>query len=169
MAILCQICKQAPATVHLTDIRASGEAVERHMCDNCATDEGVTMKPHEPVNAMLEKFVKIGANIQQAAQRKCPKCGISFGEFRAQGVLGCPHDYKAFGELLAPLIERAHGGASEHVGKTPGAPTHAGTRAMKARTVRRQLDAAIKNERYEEAARLRDELNQLDKEAADER
>ena len=26
----------------------------------------------------------------------CPHCGIKFMEFRAQGRLGCPHDYEVF-------------------------------------------------------------------------
>ena len=168
MGILCQQCKQANATVHLTDIQPDGEPVERHLCEDCATREGVTMKPHEPINVMLEKFVKIGAGMQEAAQRKCPHCGISFGEFRAQGLLGCPHDYEEFKDLLLPLIERAHDGSGQHVGKAPGQTDQAGRRRARIMRLRRELDSAVTTEDYEKAAKLRDELKQLENESTDE-
>jgi len=169
MAILCQSCKQASATVHLTDIQPSGEPVERHLCESCAAHEGVTMQPHEPINKMLEKFVKYGAGMQEAAQRQCPQCGISFGEFRAQGQLGCAHDYTVFSELLMPLIERAHDGATHHVGKRPGQAEQQDRRRNSIRRVRRELEDAVTEERYEDAARLRDELSRLEGEVPDER
>lgn len=158
MAILCQSCKQASATVHLTDIQPSGEPVERHLCEACAAQEGVTMQPHEPIHKMLDKFVKIGAGLQEAAQRQCPHCGITFGEFRAQGLLGCSHDYEVFAELLLPLIERAHDGGIQHTGKHPGQSDDVSHRRSQLRRIKRELDEAIAEERYEEAARLRDEL-----------
>ena len=162
MAIHCQHCKRAQATVHLTDIQPSGEPVERHLCENCAAQEGITMKPHEPINMMLDKFVKIGAGMQAAAQRECPKCGISFGEFRANGLLGCPHDYEVFGELLQALIERAHDGGERHTGKRPGQTDDNGKRMTQIRRIRRELEQAVADERYEAAAQLRDELSQLE-------
>ena len=163
MSILCQNCKQADATVHLTDIQPNGEPVERHMCEICAAQEGVTMKPHEPAK-MLEEFVKMGTGMREAIQRTCPQCGISFGEFRAQGQLGCPHDYEVFADLLKPLIERAHDGATAHVGKQPGKVDARSQRRMEVSRLRRELDTAIAEERYELAAHLRDQLRALDAE-----
>lgn len=162
MPILCQNCKQTNATVHLTDIQPNGEPVERHLCEVCAAEEGVTMKPHEPANMMLEKFVKLGAGLRAAAQRTCPHCGISFGEFRAQGLLGCPRDYTEFADLLVPLIERAHDGAVEHVGKAPGKQDEAGKKRVKVARLRRELETAVAEERFERAARLRDDIRRLE-------
>lgn len=162
MSVLCQICKQAPATVHLTDIHADGEPVERHMCESCATQEGLMTKSPDPVNVMLEKFVKMGTDMQHAAQRTCPECGISFGEFRAKGLLGCAHDYDAFRDLLLPVIERAQGGATRHVGRSPGSAGQADPCTLKLHSLRRELDRAVTEERYEDAARIRDELGALE-------
>ena len=165
---LCQNCKKANATVHLTDIRPDGEPVERHLCEECASREGVTLKPHEPMNLMLEKFVKMSGELQQASQRVCPNCGMSFGDFRAQGLLGCPHDYEVFSDLLIPLIERAHGGTAEHVGKTPGQTAEGGKRRAEILRLRRELDRAVESEEYETAAKLRDRLKDLSAEGGDE-
>lgn len=169
MPILCQGCKQCNATVHLTDVQPNGEHVERHLCEACAVQEGVTMKPHEPAAMMLEKFVKVGIGMKGAAQRTCPNCGITFGEFRSQGQLGCPNDYEEFSDLLMPLIERAHDGASVHVGKTPGKQQAGKGRLLELSRLRRELQTAIRDERYEVAAKLRDELDRLEKERGDER
>jgi protein arginine kinase activator len=126
------------------------------------------MQPHEPINKMLEKFVKIGAGMQEAARRQCPQCGLSFGEFRAQGLLGCAHDYEVFAELLIPLIERAHDGASHHVGKRPGQSDGESQQRANLRRIRRELEEAIAEERYEDAARLRDDLTHVETERSDE-
>ena len=80
------------------------------------------MKQHEPINAILAKFVEHkggGGGPAEIADLTCPKCGITFREFRTQGQLGCRHDYEVFAEHLGPLIERAHGGATRHTGKRP--------------------------------------------------
>ena len=164
MGILCQRCKQTNATVHLTDIQPDGEPVERHLCEECAAQEGVTMKPSEPINQMLDKFVKNAAVMQQASQQACPKCGITFGEFRADGLLGCAHDYEAFADLLIPLIQRAHNGATAHSGKSPRPTDERGRRLAELARLRRELDEAVASENYETAARRRDELKRLEAE-----
>ena len=86
---------------------------------------------------------------------------MSFAEFRNSGLLGCPHDYVAFEKLLLPLLERAHDGRTEHVGKTPAdAGAGARTRSTIAQ-LHRDLDRAVEAEEYEQAARLRDQIREL--------
>ncbi|MHC4066677.1 MAG: UvrB/UvrC motif-containing protein [Planctomycetota bacterium] len=164
MAILCQLCKNAPATVHVTDISPpDGEKRERHLCESCAEEEGITMKQHEPINTILAKFVqqKVGAGSPEVANLTCPMCGVSFREFRSQGLFGCPHDYEVFAEHITPLIERAHGGATHHIGKVPrrlgGAPSDQGELLR----CQRELNEAVAKEDYETAARLRDQIKAL--------
>jgi protein arginine kinase activator len=74
-------------------------------------------------------------------------------EFRAEGRLGCPQDYRVFSAGLLPLLQRYHG-ATRHVGKVARRPEGA-TQRLRLRT---KLRAAIAREDYEEAARLRDRL-----------
>ena len=164
MGIPCQNCNQAPATVHITDIvPPHGEKRERHLCESCAEAEGITLKQHEPINAILAKFVqqKAGSGLQEVANLTCPRCGMSFREFRAQGQLGCPHDYEVFAEYLAPLVERAHGGATEHVGKVPQRLGPSLGRRAELLRLRRELTEAVEREDYETAAQLRDRISAL--------
>ncbi len=167
MNLACQVCKKAPATVHLTDITPEGEMRERHLCDACAAKQGVGTKPqaHVPIHQILSGFVNEKTSIQQLAELRCPDCGMTFVEFRSGGLLGCPRDYDAFEKALAPLIERAHEGSSHHIGKIPArlaTPRDTQTDLLK---LRRELTRAVDDENYEEAAKLRDKIQLLESQA----
>ena len=161
MNFVCQLCKQSKATVHITD--TIPDKRERHLCEECAEKEGVIIKQQfHTTNAVLQEFIKHKAGLGEADDHACPKCGITFREFRLKGQLGCPHDYEAFRQLLAPLIERAHEGATHHVGKVPttaDSTTHKQTGLLK---LRRELEEAVEQENYERAANLRDQISQLE-------
>ncbi len=164
MMSLCQRCNKAQATVHLLDITPEGEKRERHLCERCANEEGLVSQQHEPINAILDSFLKQASGMQQMADLSCPDCGITFREFRSQGLLGCPADYQAFERYLTPLIERAHEGATHHVGKIPARQGGAPSAQAKLSKLRRQMKDALDQEDYELAARLRDEINALESE-----
>lgn len=158
----CESCKQARASILLTDIQKGGELRERHLCEACAEREGITPKPVN-VMAQLSAFVQSGKDVsEQIAGLTCPQCKLTFVEFRNNGLLGCPTDYDAFEKALAPLIERAHQGASHHVGKTPkrlGMHRSADGDLIR---LRRELTRAVDDERFEEAARIRDTIRTME-------
>jgi protein arginine kinase activator len=162
MHVVCQRCNQVPATVHLTDVLPSGEKRERHLCEGCAQQEGLMLKPQEGISSILEKFVQHSAGVQESAKRSCPECGITWREFRSQGLLGCPNDYHVFKDLLGVLIKRAHEGATQHAGKVPTAAGAGEKRQAHMLRLRRELTTAVDREDYEAAARLRDEIKALE-------
>ena len=90
----------------------------------------------------------------------CPACGTPYAHFRAQGRLGCPHDYEVFRSLLEPLFERVHSTAGPACRQ--GSARHR-RRIRQARRVEleAQLKTAVAAEKYEEAARLRDAIRAL--------
>jgi len=164
MGMICQRCKKAQATVHLLDIvPPEGEKREQHLCERCAAEEGLTTHQQESISSILEGFVKQSAGIVHATDLTCPQCGMSFREFRASGLLGCAHDYKAFEKQLAPLIQRAHEGATHHVGRSPDRLQSAEPTAhAKLARLRRSLKEAVDIEDYELAARLRDQIKTVE-------
>ncbi len=162
---LCERCKKAQATFHLTNIDRSGSRSERHLCDRCAQEEGMLQQQKVSIdlNEVLETFIagtKAGA--ADLSQLVCEQCGISYVEFRNQGLLGCPHDYDAFKEPLTRLLERTHGGATHHTGKAPKALGVSHKPQEDIRRLKRQLDEAVAGEDYERAARLRDKIRELE-------
>lgn len=152
--MLCQRCKKQQATIHLTEI-LQNEKRERHLCEDCAREEGVAIKAQVNLQDILSGMLEAHQEAGKEAGLTCPDCGITYAEFRNQGRLGCPHDYEVFAAPLQEVLEKVHG-ATQHVGKLPhraGADSFAQRELMQ---LRRQLQEAIESEHYEEAARLRD-------------
>jgi protein arginine kinase activator len=160
MQIKCDKCDKQ-ATIHLTDI-VDGKKNEVHLCEDCAASEGLTVKASIPLSQLLEEFVLQKSSAPEQADPKCDVCGMTFSQFRQKGLLGCPNDYDAFAPMIEPLLERAHGAQTQHVGK---APAKAGTSQQKQNAVLRlrgALRAAIAAEDYERAAALRDQIKELE-------
>ncbi len=161
----CQLCSK-PATVHLTKIVA-GVPQQIDLCEECAEAEQVVKQKELNLPAVVHDLIglHLGPQTGELARLACPLCGIRFMEFRAQGRLGCPHDYTVFRDGLTALLYRIHR-ASRHVGKTPRQKGPPPDRLIEIAQLRRQLQSAVDAEAYEEAARLRDLLRK--KEATDE-
>jgi protein arginine kinase activator len=86
---------------------------------------------------------------------------MTLDEFRKKGRLGCAKDYEVFGAHIGDLLERVHG-ARTHVGRIPGSSEADLERMKRLVELRSRLDVAIREEAYESAARLRDELKALE-------
>jgi len=154
------------ATVHLTDI-VNNQKREVHLCQDCAEAQQLVHKQELNLPAILQALIgqHLGAQTDELARLVCPACGIRYMEFRAQGRLGCPHDYAVFRTGLKPLLQRIHH-ALRHQGKSPRRKGLPPGRAAELVELRRQFQTAVQSEAYEEAARLRDLIRK--KEATDE-
>ncbi len=149
--------------MHLTTIlhkKKSG----MYVCEACAREKNLLPGSGAELNVSALLQLVLG---QMPAPSKgtsqdltCPECGTPYAHFRAQGRLGCPHDYEAFRALLEPLLERIHNNAVRHVGKVPR--QHARRRRLAHRAeLEAQLRSAVSAEEYETAARLRDQIRGL--------
>lgn len=159
----CQSCP-SPATLHITEI-IKGTATEHHFCEECAQlylnqaeSKASEMEAGDPAEADSE------SNLTDLDQLVCPNCGITFKEFRKQGRLGCPHDYVAFQDELLPLLESIHG-STEHKGKIPRHSPEDSRKQYRLIKLRGELKAAVADESYERAAKIRDEIQSLEKES----
>jgi protein arginine kinase activator len=161
----CQSCSN-PATVHLTDI-VDGHKKELHLCQACAEQQQFIKQQELNLPAILQSLIghHVGQLTDELARLTCPACGIKYMEFRAEGRLGCPHDYEVFRAGLEPLLHRIHR-AGRHVGKAPRRRRSTVTLQAELIELRKQLRTAVRQEAYEEAARLRDLIRQ--REATDE-
>jgi protein arginine kinase activator len=163
----CQQCEK-PATFHITELTGT-EPHEHHLCETCAkqylVQNDVGAPPPPTLAAVLAKQLKIGQAADELAkldQRACPVCGITFFEFRNQGRLGCPHDYVFFEKELTPLLLNIHG-ETRHTGKRP-AHTQQGTDSKtELIRLRREMKEAVEKENYEQAAKLRNQIRDLEK------
>jgi protein arginine kinase activator len=157
----CQKCTKA-ATLHITEVLSEDQFEELHLCEECAHKY-----LYEPQGNGKPAPKVGGPQLQEGEEsglpnRECPMCGIKFVEFRNTGRLGCPHDYQEFREELLPLLENIHGDPPKHLGKAPRRLHVTKQTQSELVQLRKQLMTAVNKENYEEAARLRDRIRQLE-------
>ncbi len=159
----CQACHKNRATVHLTEI-SGDQKKEIHLCEECAREKGVGAKTSLPEVLSGIVMVPLAKHLARMRKISCPTCGHTYADFQTTGKLGCPNDYTAFKKGMLPLLEKIHG-SSRHIGKVPSTAGENVARMAEMLALRKKLKEAVENERYEEAARLRDKLQQLEGES----
>lgn len=147
----CQNCPKL-ATLQITEIHAENNFEEFHLCDECA-------QKYLYETAPKKKKVET-RDLTGLSDKQCEQCGTKFVDFRNTGRLGCPHDYHAFQAELLPLLESIHS-STRHAGKTPRRPSQK-LRSQELSLLRKDLQKAVTAEQYEEAARLRDKIKQIE-------
>jgi protein arginine kinase activator len=158
--MLCCICKEKPATVHLTQI--AGDKMHKvDLCEECAKAKGAS----DPTFSLADLLLGLGASqeIGQAAggtEIKCPQCGFTQADFKKSGRLGCPECYRTFAEGLEELLKTMHKG-TRHVGKTPEVLRQSRDLSDRLKALQKKLAEAIDDENFEAAAVLRDEIKQM--------
>ena len=153
-------CTRA-ATLHITEILGEDQFEELHLCEECA--QKYLYEPQQKASPKGGAAPADEVDEPGVSNRECPVCGIKFVEFRNSGRLGCPHDYQEFREELTPLLENIHG-EKQHVGKFPKRAPNASRRQYKLIKLRSELRTAIEEEQYENAAKLRDQIQTLESE-----
>jgi protein arginine kinase activator len=156
----CRRCSK-PATLHIVEIH-DGNAIPIHLCDSCAREylEDSGDESPGPAADLAAKLEKLASN-PDAPELRCTNCDISFSQFREQGRLGCPSCYSEFRSELMPLLENIHE-EIVHIGKRPlrsPGRTESQSRLIQLRQRQRQ---AIDREDYEAAAKLRDEIADIE-------
>ena len=159
----CDVCQKTEATVYLTQI-VEGKMQKVNLCEKCAKEKGVS----DPTGfAMADLLLGLGATQQiehggQPAQ-KCPVCGFTQIDFKKTGRLGCSACYDTFADGLANLLKGMHKGL-KHTGKMPARLSRRIAMADRVKVLETDLKKAVKDEKYEDAARLRDEIQKLEHE-----
>ncbi len=182
--MLCQRCGQRQATVFFSQT-VGNQTTQAHLCEVCAQEQTQAYGGLNPIAfnpfAALSDFLNSFMNWNEGAiaevnsgragsvavdpQAQCPYCGYQLSTFRQNGRLGCTKCYESFKTALEPLLSSIHGNV-RHVEET--APTQPASHSVEKRSqrpevaeMRKKIDEAIKAEKYEEAARLRDEIRKL--------
>ena len=149
-------CLRCPkqATYHITEVLPEDRFEEVHLCEDCAK-KYLVEPPKEASDEVGESAEEVFAG------PTCEACGLSYLEFRNHGRFGCAHDYDSFKGELLPLLESIHGDV-RHVGKAPRRLPRAQGEQVELTTLRRRLQQLVTDENYEEAARVRDRIKQLE-------
>ncbi|MBE7491099.1 MAG: UvrB/UvrC motif-containing protein [Planctomycetes bacterium] len=184
----CQCCQKKPAHIRVCDIEANTMSEQFNVCADCwifikryLFDHA---RPLQPTREVLQEVRQLLSSQEPKALAKleppgeitpvpaeslpvCPECGMTLAEFKHKGRFGCARDYEVFAAHLDPLLERIHDVTPpRHRGGRPAPAPGADERVNASRELsglREQLRAAVAEENYELAARLRDRINELER------
>ncbi|MBR1803038.1 MAG: UvrB/UvrC motif-containing protein [Clostridia bacterium] len=187
--MLCQNCGKNEVTFRYTQI-INGVKKEMALCDKCARTLGLeSLDFNMPINFsnFLGNFLndaldtKLMPSFTKTGTLQCDNCGMTYNEFVDTGKFGCSHCYDIFADTLDSVLKNIHG-SSVHVGRkshlTPADKKavkedikkvekstektgKSDTKEEKLANLSRQLKQAIQEERYEDAAKIRDEIKKL--------
>ncbi len=171
--MICDVCHQKKATVHLTEI-IDGEMAEMHICEDCAKERSTQMEQQFGLADLLAGLSDFGKQIKAEEKEKmqCPNCSLGYEDFRKFGRLGCSECYTTFQKPLSTLLKKIHG-SNQHLGKTPLVVATKQKKPLKKddekppetlQGLRNQMKQAILKEDFEQAAMLRDRIKNLEKE-----
>lgn len=174
--MLCENCKERPATVVFKQETMNG-ATEKHLCDKCAFySQTFSFSPEqEPLS--IQQFLAhwLGGSELLSGQMsndvatgpECPNCSLTFHRFLDVGKFGCATCYETFREQLPRVFAKLHNGNTGHRGKIPASLNERFALKKKLEDIRLQMQEAVQEERFEEAAVLRDEAKQVKQQLAD--
>lgn len=164
--MLCEKCQEREATIFYTEI-INGVKNEHSLCNECAKDMdfGDELPFAELLAGILGAYAGESEKKEDAMEQVvCPACHMSYRDFIRQGVFGCEDCYNVFEPLIEGNIKKIQGN-SLHTGKKPRYHTQEDTGVSENGAVgdelqilQERLKEALKEEDYEEAARLRDEI-----------
>ena len=170
--MLCERCKKNEATIHLSEVIKDIKS-EIHLCEACANEVGLNAKISNfslSIPEMLT-FLNVDEITDYKDDRYCTTCGSSFMDYKRNSKLGCPECYNNLYEFIVSVIIGYHG-EKRHIGKSPiynektyyyndSDLKNSKVNDENANDLQAQLNSAIDDERYEEAAILRDKIREI--------
>jgi len=168
----CSECNKRPATVHYTQI-INGKKTDFHVCDVCATNKGYITHTEETysLHDLLTGLFNFGSSkidlqndnlFTEIEELQCNKCHLTFNDFQRIGKFGCAHCYTTFKQRLDSIFRRVHSGNTKHFGKIPKRQGKHIYVKKEIEQYRKQLQQLIAEEKFEQAAIVRDEIKKLE-------
>lgn len=157
----CENCGN-DAAIQLTKV-VDDEMKVLQLCTACAAEQGVDTGSPAPNAPLVDFLAQIGKTVDEGPDTGgCPACGMTQGQLKQGGRLGCAVCYSHFEQHLRSLLRRLHGG-TQHVGKITATPDAEDVdRTARVHRLRRSLEHAIEAEDFEHAAALRDQIRRLE-------
>lgn len=163
----CDKCGK-PSVYHSTLI-VNGVSQTRNLCRDCAIKEGVfTSEPTSLFDDMFSAFADF-LPYERVANIVCPVCKTSLREFKNTQRLGCPNCYDAFRDEINNIVKRiapfeSHKQDSVRLKDFDDRSEAQPNKADKISALRQDMALAVKEERYEDAAKIKKQIQKLESE-----
>lgn len=157
----CDKCGR-PSVYHSTLI-VNGVSKATNLCRDCAIKEGVFESQTNMFDDMLSVFSDFFP-FERVADVSCPVCKTTLREYRSTQRLGCANCYEAFREEIAGIMKRIAPFTNHKQDKilTKAEVPSTLSKQDKIEKLREQLRTAVKEERYEDAGKLKKQIQKLE-------
>lgn len=172
----CDKCGKNVANVQYTQI-VNGIKESLNLCGNCAHElgfEDISFAMPIDFSNFFGEFLQTDLDtfpeINFEKQDTCNRCGMNFEEFANIGKFGCDNCYKIFNKKIDRILKGVHG-AEVHVGRKylkqkkeieSNIENKKNSNITKIEELKNKLKQVIKEENYEEAAKIRDEIRKME-------
>jgi len=149
----------------------SGVVVKHALCAACAAGFHMNVSMEDLLKGFLGSVFEMAEQTQKSSEKEptggavCRNCGLTYSAFRKNGKFGCAECYDAFRPHVGISLKNVHG-ATVHEGKLPGRIAAGLIHKREIERCKAALRKAVEQENYEEAARLRDHIKQLEADSA---
>ena len=151
----CECCGSNDATV-LLKVAINDQTIEsRYLCRGCLGRRAEALARGE---GEAHDVIELDSP-EAVSDVRCERCGLTFSDFCRTSRLGCAACYEVFESHLVPVMESLHGAefwSTDFSGESGPEPL-AGMRHQLGR-LEDMLGEAIRGERYEVAAEIRNEI-----------
>lgn len=157
----CEKCGKENGIIYVTRL-SDGVLREVQLCENCFREESQVevseiQSANHMLSALLDAVTQSPLQVGWIKTTSCSRCGMTYGLFRELGKMGCSECYQTFGSRIETALQNWHG-HKVHRGKSPYRNLETQSVKIKRQAMQEQLSKAVKEENFEEAARLRDLL-----------
>ena len=158
----CDVCGKE-SVYHDTKI-FNGVTTTVNLCEEHAREAGIDIGPHGISVSLSPDMLGFGLS---PTVLSCPDCGMTLANYKEKSLLGCPECYVTFEKQLMPVIASLQEKHTQHVGRSPLRANAAIDRHIAIRRLLADLERAVTQEAYEDAAEIRDTLRELHKKEGD--
>lgn len=165
--MLCDICQMREATIKFTQV-INLKKKEMNICKECAEKKGFA-NPLLSLQKLFGGFLLLDQLVQPSEpalekdiiKLRCKSCNLSWQDFQKNGLFGCKDCYDTFDEELKVILRRIHG-STKHIGNRPFNRRVVVDKKINLDELKKELKQAIKEEKFEKAAKLRDKIRDVE-------
>lgn len=180
--MICENCKTREANVRYSE-NINGVKKELHLCEECSRKLGITdnmdfRMPALEFSNLFGSFLEDFSNsadfmpyLSGMKELRCDSCNSTFDDIINTGRYGCANCYDVFEDRMDPILKKLQG-ANRHNGRLGKISNNKVKfdNTDKSNNIKNELEKlqdelkkAIKEERYEDAAKIRDEIKKQEK------
>lgn len=181
--MLCEKCKKNDASFYYHE-NVNGKEKTFHLCSKCAEEmeksgeistvdmdevfdgfdsffgDGFLGSTWNSMDNLLSGFFGGKERSLASGEKKCPTCGKTLRELASTGAVGCADCYETFADELKPVIS-GNNRRNGYKGHAPSRLKEKIERREQIKSLEEEQKTAVKNENYERAAEIRDQLKAL--------